>query len=213
MSDASKLILLLAQMLTIISAVIVAIHPNILYAAVALFFTLFGVAILFLFLGSDFIAGVQIIVYAGGVTILVLFAIMLTRWLYRVRLRDISAKYIVPSFIAVCVFVLVYRMLVEMGIGFERQVPSNVGQFVASPKTAMIGKALLGNHMLAFESVTILLLGALVGAVWLARPKESTRLLIGRLDCRGFVGQCSVVGALHLVHTFQEKCYWTVVGC
>ncbi|NBT59247.1 hypothetical protein EBT16_10735 [bacterium] len=40
-----------------------------------------------------------------------------------------------------------------------------------SPKTALIGKALLTNYLLPFEAITILLLGALVGAVWLARPK------------------------------------------
>ncbi len=172
MSESAKIILLLGQVLTVASAILVALHPNILHASVALLFTFMGVAILFLFAGADFVAGAQIVVYAGGVTILILFAIMLTQWLYKANLRDYGARLLVPGLVAAGVFLVVYRSTAELGVWALKQAPAElVGKFADVPKTALIGQAFLGNYLLAFESVTILLLGALVGAVWLARPK------------------------------------------
>ncbi len=172
MSDSAKLILLFGQILTVGSAIVVAIHPNILYAAVALLSTFLGVAILFLFSGADFVAGAQVVVYAGGITILILFAIMLTQWLYKVKLRDYGARLLVPAVVALGVFLVVYRSTAELGNWALKNAPTEaVDKFAFLPKTALIGQAFLGPYLLAFEAVTILLLGALVGAVWLARPK------------------------------------------
>jgi len=51
------------------------------------------------------------------------------------------------------------------------QTPEALEKFSSTPKTALIGQALLGSYLLPFEAITILLLGAMVGAVWLARPE------------------------------------------
>lgn len=172
MSNAAKIILLLAQVLTIASAVLVAVHPNILYASIALLFTFLGVAVLFLYGGADFVAGAQVVVYAGGVTILVLFAIMLTQWLYKVRLRDHGARLFVPGLVGFGVFALTFKGAAQLGEWATKHAPAEaVGKFAPLPKTQLIGEAFLGAYLLPFEAVTILLLGALVGAVWLARPK------------------------------------------
>ena len=63
---------------TIMSAAFVVLNNQLIYSAVALLFTLFGVAGLYVFLWADFIAGIQILVYVGGILVLVIFGIMLT---------------------------------------------------------------------------------------------------------------------------------------
>lgn len=172
MSTGLKLVLLVAQLMTVGSAVLVAFHPNILYASIALLGTFLGVAVMFIYAGADFLAGVQVIVYVGGVTILILFAIMLTQWLYALKLRDIRNKMLVPILV-VCVgiFPFLLRGLTELGHTTLGSTPEKLAEFTASPKTHLIGQALLNQYLLPFEAITILLLGALVGAVWLARPK------------------------------------------
>ncbi|NBW99253.1 NADH-quinone oxidoreductase subunit J [bacterium] len=172
MSNGMKLILLIAELVTVGSALIVAINPNILYSAVFLLFAFLGVAVMYLFAGADFLAGVQIVVYVGGVTILILFAIMLTQWLYRLKLKDIGSKFVIPGVVlALGLVPFLHRGLTELGKMIQAAPPEKMAEFAASPKTQAIGKALLGTHVLPFEAITILLLGALVGAVWLARPR------------------------------------------
>ncbi|MBI1860214.1 MAG: NADH-quinone oxidoreductase subunit J [Deltaproteobacteria bacterium] len=167
-----KIVLAAAQILTVLSAVAVTFHPNILYASIALFFAFCGVAVMFVYAGADFLAGAQLIVYAGGVTILVLFAIMLTQWLYKSKLRDIRMRVVAP--LALIAPALTYGLCVALrGLGDHvlKTTPANFEAFSSAPKTMPIGQALLTNYLLPFEAITILLLSALVGGVWLARPK------------------------------------------
>lgn len=172
MSETAKILLVGAEVMTILSAFAVALYPNILYASVALLFAFLGVAVMFLFAGADFLAGAQVVIYVGGVTILILFAIMLTHWLYQVKLKDVRRNLVVP--ILVCALGLLpflYRATQQLAQRIQATPPQNLQAFQATPKTAVIGEALLNQYLLPFEAITILLLGALVGAVWIARPR------------------------------------------
>lgn len=164
-------VLLLAEIFTVASALIVGFHPNILYASVFLLFTFCGVAVMFLFAGADFLAGAQVIIYVGGVTILILFAIMLTQWLYKIKLADIRNKMVIPALLSAAVGLFLYKALHQMVAALPPQTPEALEKFTSTPKTAAIGQALLGSYLFPFEAITILLLGAMVGAVWLARPE------------------------------------------
>ena len=168
----AKIILVLAQAITVFSAVIVCFHPNILYAAISLLFTFMGVAIMFLSAGADFLAGAQVLVYVGGVTILILFAIMLTEWIEGEKLRDNRSKLTFPVILGGA---LLLPLLISNITTFVGQIPvvstEKLAEFSLSPKTALIGQSLVGQYVLPFEAITVLLLGALVGAVWIARPK------------------------------------------
>lgn len=116
MTNGMKWILLIAELLTVGSALIVAINPNILYSAVFLLFSFLGIAVMYLFAGADFLAGVQVVVYVGGVTILILFAIMLTQWLYRLKLKDIGSKFVVPGVVlALGLVPFLHRGLTQLG--------------------------------------------------------------------------------------------------
>lgn len=171
MTGGMKLVLFLAELLTVLSAVIVALHPNILYGSIALLMTFIGVAVMFVYAGADFLAGAQVVVYVGGVTILILFAIMLTQWLYQMKLRDVGTKLLVPVLIGAGLFALLLKGYRGMTDAILAAPPADLAKFAEAPKTGLIGQALLTTYLLPFEAITVLLLGALVGAVWLARPK------------------------------------------
>jgi len=158
----------LAELMVVGSAVVVAFHPNVLYAAIGLLFTFLGVAVMFLYAGADFLAGAQVVIYVGGVVVLVLFAIMLTHWMYQIKLTDVKNKMALPILILTIGFLpILYKTLKTFG---NPAVPENFKVFATAPKTELVGQALLNNYLLPFEGITVLLLAALVGAVWLARP-------------------------------------------
>ena len=77
---------------TIISAAFVVLNNQLIYSAVALLFTLFGVAGLYVFLWADFIAGVQLLVYIAGILVLIIFGIMLTNRISSVRLSQTNVQ-------------------------------------------------------------------------------------------------------------------------
>ena len=74
--------------MTILSAGIVVLSNQLIYSAMALLFTLFGVAGIYVFLWADFIAGVQFLVYIGGILVLIIFGIMLTNRISSVRSEE-----------------------------------------------------------------------------------------------------------------------------
>jgi NADH-quinone oxidoreductase subunit J len=83
--EIGKIIFYAVALLTIGSAVVVAFSRNIIYSAFALLGTFAGVAGLYVFLGADFVAAVQLLIYVGGILIVILFAVMLTH-----RISDVE---------------------------------------------------------------------------------------------------------------------------
>ena len=90
---------------TIISAGFVVLNNQLIYSAVALLFTLFGVAGIYVFLWADFIAGIQILVYVGGILVLVIFGIMLTNKIKSVRISHKSMQQGVGGAVALWLFI------------------------------------------------------------------------------------------------------------
>jgi NAD(P)H-quinone oxidoreductase subunit 6 len=150
--------------LTVTGALGCAISKNIVYSAFSLLATLFGVAALFAWLSADYLAITQLIVYVGGVLVLFLFAVMLTN-----RITDsadsnplINVQAAMP--IGLCMGALLIYVAV--------QTPWEVLNVTTSVETtAMVGNALLTQYLLPFEVASILILGALVGAVMMARKE------------------------------------------
>ena len=87
-------------LLTVGSAAIVVFANRLIYAVFALLFTLFGVAGIYVFLGADFLAGAQVLVYVGGILILMLFGVMLTNRIYDLRILSQRVQF-VPSVIVI----------------------------------------------------------------------------------------------------------------
>jgi len=121
-----------------------------------------GVAGLFLLLRADFLAAVQVLIYAGAVTILVIFAIMLTR-------RPDMSKSNLPNQRQGPAFVLAGLLFITMVLAFTSTDWSLSVQAVPEQTTRLIGQLLLNEYVWPFEIVSVVLLVALIGALILAR--------------------------------------------
>ena len=147
--------------LTLGSAGIVALSRNIIHSAIALLGTFLGVAGMYVSLSADFLAAVQILVYVGGTLTLLLFAVMLTSRIENVRTSNTSRG----RFLAVPMIGAL--LLVLGGVAAFTAWPSEAKE--PMPSTAKLGHAFLSEYLLPFEVASVLLLGAMIGAVVLAR--------------------------------------------
>jgi len=160
----STAVFYLIALITVGSAVMVAFSRNIIYSAFALLGTFAGVAGLYVFLGADFVAAVQLLIYVGGILILIIFAVMLTHRITDVEITNRAAGRI-PGLIVIAVFLV---LLVET----VRATPwAKVKEVVYQPTTAKIGDLFLNQYLLPFELASLVLLAALIGAVVLSRKE------------------------------------------
>jgi|SRR3989338_2230352 len=158
----TDILLLIFGILTVGSALIVVFHPNIVYAAFSLIFTFFGMAGLFIFLSADFVAGIQVLIYVGGILVLILFAIMLSHRLFGSSLNEEKKKLFLPLALGLPLLIILFAAFASA--------PWNTGAEVLRDKTvADLGELLLDRYILPFELASVLLLGALIGAVYLVR--------------------------------------------
>jgi NADH-quinone oxidoreductase subunit J len=147
--------------LTLVSGGVVAFSKNIIHSTLALLGTFLGIAGLYITLSADFLAATQILVYVGGTLTLILFAVMLTS-----RIEDMKVSN--PQANLPVAFGLVAVLLVVLGhVASQTAWPSEIRP--AIPGTAKLGHAFLGEYLLPFEIGSVVLLGALIGSVVLAR--------------------------------------------
>jgi len=158
------LLFYLIAAVTVLSAAGVAFSPNIVYSAFALMGTFMGVAGLYVFLAADFVAVVQVLIYVGGILVLMLFAVMLTHRIADVRVSNRS----VGSLPALLIIVLVGGVMGSAAPGANWK---TVAPGTAQPTTYAIGNGFLTDYLLPFELVSVVLLAALIGAVVLSRKE------------------------------------------
>ena len=162
--DISTAVFYLIALITVGSALMVAFSRNIIYSAFSLLGTFAGVAGLYVFLGADFVAAVQLLIYVGGILILIIFAVMLTHRITDVEITNRTAGR-VPGLIVVGVFLI---LLVDT----VRHTPwVKVEEIVYQPTIAKIGDLFLDHYLLPFELASLVLLAALIGAVVLSRKE------------------------------------------
>lgn len=145
----------------VVSAAAVALARNILYSGFALLGTLAGVAGLYLYLGADFLGVAQLIIYVGGILVLILFAVLLTNRIGEVRISNVSAGLFAGAPAAIAVMALCARAALAT--------PWPTTEAVAAPTTARLGDAFLRELLMPFEVASLVLLMALVGAMVIAR--------------------------------------------
>lgn len=148
--------------ITLLSALFVVTTRNIVHSAFYLLFTFFGVAGIYVLLGADFIAISQILIYVGGILILLLFGVMLTNKITNVEIRT-GTIHMLPAAIATGIFM---GAVVAVMVWTEwKSEPSEI----PLTTTKDIGHLLLTDYVLIFELLGILLLVALIGAASIAR--------------------------------------------
>ncbi len=157
----SELIFYCFVVLTIGSAIVVVFHRRIIYSAFALLFTFFGVGVLYLYLAADFLAASQLLIYVGGILLLIIFGVFLTSSIMSLNIQQGTHQ----RFLALIPFVLGGIVL----LGVVISTPWTIITMEAVPTTKPLGRLLLTRYLVPFELASVLLLAALVGAMRLAR--------------------------------------------
>ncbi len=155
-------------LITIVSAAIVVFSRNIVHSAFSLMFTFFGVAGLYVMLNADFIAVTQVLVYVGGILVLILFGVMLTTKLIGVEMK-IGTLRVLPASILVALLVGTL-----CGIFWITDWPAQAATNIELPPTTAvgIGRALMTTYVLPFEVASVVLLVAMLGAAMIARRER-----------------------------------------
>jgi NAD(P)H-quinone oxidoreductase subunit 6 len=150
--------------MTLAGAAGVALSRNILYSAVGLLMALLGAGSLYVFLAADFVAVTQLLIYIGGVLVLILFAVMLTNRITEVNVSNTSFGPVggAALFITVAPVLLAVAMLTPW--------PAHIAP-TSGPTAAIIGNGFLTKWLLPFEVASLVLLATLVGAVVIARKE------------------------------------------
>jgi len=162
--EIATVIFYLIAAITVGSAAMVAFSRNIIYSAFSLLGTFAGVAAIYVFLGADFVVAVQVLIYVGGILVLILFAVMLTHRITDVQITNRAVGRI-PALVVVGVLVFLLVQTI-------RETPwQKAKEVVFSPTTARIGDLFLQNYLLPFELASLVLLAALIGAVVLSRKE------------------------------------------
>jgi len=148
--------------MTIVSAFWVVVSTNLVRSAVALLFTLFGLAGFYIFLFADFIAAAQVIIYVGGILVLIIFGVMVTNKIDDPGVGSSSRNQLFAS--AGAIFILSILLTVIMRTEWK------TGEIISRDETIRsIGHLLMNDYVLPFELVSVLLLAALIGAAYLSR--------------------------------------------
>jgi NADH-quinone oxidoreductase subunit J len=147
------------------SALAVVLTKNLFHSVLWLALALTGTAGIFLMLNAEFLAGVQILLYAGGVVTVVVFAIVVTERLVGERLSHTSRGLIGGAAVAGLVLTLVVNTLARIPLPTIR-IP-----FAEDP-TLLIGREVMTRYVLPFELLAVILLVSLLSASYFARPED-----------------------------------------
>lgn len=176
----NTILFFLSAALTVMGAFAVLYTKNLMHSCIYLLASFFGVAGLYACIGADFIAATQLVVYAGGVVILMLFAVMLTggtsNEINRFGLKKIPAMGNTQTLIAGCSSALVMAMVILNIVAKIMKANFVTTLGTTSSETAItvekIGMSLATDHILSFEISSVLLLGALIGAAIISRSRR-----------------------------------------
>ncbi|MEJ5305866.1 MAG: NADH-quinone oxidoreductase subunit J [Ignavibacteria bacterium] len=149
----------------VVSAFIVVAARNIIYSAFSLLFTFFGVAGIYVLLNADFIAVVQVIIYVGGILVLIIFGVMLTNKITDVEIKTESIHIVPATIITGLIGGTLIAVLTKTN--WKIAEPQNVNQTVME-----IGRFVVVHYMILFELAGIILLVALIGSVMIARREK-----------------------------------------
>ena len=159
-----EFVLIVLAVGAVAGAGIVASSRNIVHSAFALLLSFFCVAGMYVLLASDFVAATQVIVYIGGILVLILFGVMLTEKIDQVNITNQALKPGRAWLLLVVSAGLIIAAILKTNWHVKSPLPP-------SPTTSQLGDAFLTKYLLPFEIASVLLLVALIGAI-IAGRKE-----------------------------------------
>jgi NADH-quinone oxidoreductase subunit J len=147
------------------SALAVVLSKNLFHAVLWLALALTGTAGVFLLLNAEFLAAVQLLLYAGGIITIVVFAIVVTERLIGERLSQTNRGVGSGAIVAVALLAIIVSTL------SQRQLPATPLPQTGD-LTRLLGEQVLTTYVLPFELLALLMLAAMLGAIYFARPEE-----------------------------------------
>jgi NADH:ubiquinone oxidoreductase subunit 6 (subunit J) len=151
--------------LTVLPACIVVFHRKLVYSAFSLMASFFGVAALYALVGADFLAAVQVLIYVGGVVVLILFGVMLTSKVQDVHVSNESRNKWPAAVLSGALFLFLLKVAFSVDEWTQTTAPA------WDPTTQTIGHLFLNEFLLPFEVASVVLLLAIVGASFLVRKE------------------------------------------
>ena len=154
--------------MTIGGATMIIFSRNLIHAVIWMVISMLGIAGLYLTLSADFIAVVQVLIYVGAISVLMLFAIMLTP---RAERDNAEGSLLIPAIsVAFLLGVAMVYVAIDTDWGAVRDAP--IGE-----QARIIGESLINEYVLPFEIGAVLLTAALVGAIALAREDDEDKAI------------------------------------
>lgn len=178
-SDVAAGLFYLFAAMAFVSALGLVLSRNIVRSAVCLLFTLTGVAGLYFLLGAEFLAAVQLVVYAGGTLILIIFGVMLTSKSPFSRFEPKLVEVVLATVLASVLLIALVLAVTSHHFGTAAAPP---GSDEAGYPVDRLGQALLGDYLLPFEIASVLLLVVMIGAAYLAKARRREEPVAGRTD-------------------------------
>ncbi len=164
---------LIALLILFAAAMVVSVR-NVIHAALWLIACFFGVGALYMLLEAEFLAVVQVLVYVGAVSVLILFAIMLTRQVTGEGVRQLTTRWPVVLAIAVLLFATVMTpTLINQQWNVPPASPLGTPEPIAGP--AELGQGFVNEFLIQFQVVGVLLTVALIGAIVIAFEERARR--------------------------------------
>jgi len=147
------------------SALAVVLAKNLFHAVLWLALALTGTAGVFLLLDAEFLAAVQLLLYAGGIVTIVVFAIVVTERLVGERISQTSRRIAAGAVVSIALASLIVSAVMQQPLAMVRAP-------MAEDLTRLIGDTVLTRFVLPFELLAVLMLAALMGAIYFARPED-----------------------------------------
>ena len=147
------------------SALAVVLSKNLFHSVLWLALALTGTAGVFLLLEAEFLAAVQLLLYAGGIVTIVVFAIVVTERLVGERITQTNRRITVGAVTSLALIALVVNAI-------SRQPLATAREPLTTDLTRTIGESVLTRFVLPFELLGVLMLAAMLGAVYFARPED-----------------------------------------
>lgn len=175
---AEQITFIIGSALALIAGLVVVSNRNLFHGALALMVSFLGVAAIYLSLDAGFLAAAQLLIYIGAISILIIFAIMLTRRMMQTTEDPFNSQRLLGTGTAVVVFAILFSVIVRVWpVNASLSVPlasrTAVADAVLQDTVVNLGAAFVSAdaYVIPFELASILLLAALVGAIIVAWPK------------------------------------------
>ena len=169
--DLQSIIFCFFAALAVLGAGVILLTRNVLYAAFALMLCFIGVAGLYVFAGADFVAATQVMVYVGGILILIVFGVMLTNRSQGVAILSERHRVWSGGLLALLLLLVLLQAIIAQPWDATQWLQEAT---IAPGSISRLGQLLMSDYVLAFELAGILLLIALIAAAYLARESAET---------------------------------------